>query len=60
MDIPAIVGKAGFAISMFVLFAQKRFSAGNVVLPSIDLGLAALFVWEYVALGSGHSANLEC
>jgi hypothetical protein len=52
MLIPAIVGKAGFAISVFVLCAQGRLAAQNVVLPSIDLLLAALFAWAYLALGS--------
>jgi hypothetical protein len=52
MLIPAIVGKAGFAFSVFVLFAQGRLAARNVVLPSIDLLLALLFAWAYVSLGS--------
>ena len=52
MLIPAIMGKAGFAISVFVLLAQGRSAARNVVLPSIDLLLAALFAWAYVALRS--------
>jgi hypothetical protein len=56
MLIPAIVGKAGFAISVFVLFARGRLAARNVVLPSIDLLLAALFAWAYIALGS-HSPS---
>ena len=50
MLIPASAGKAGFAISVLVLFAQGRLAARNIVLPSIDLLLAALFVWAYVAL----------
>jgi hypothetical protein len=53
MLIPAIVGKAGFGISVFVLFAQGRLAARNVVLPSIDLLLAGLFIWAYVALRDG-------
>jgi hypothetical protein len=52
MLLPAIVGKAGFAVSVFVLFAQGRLAAPNVILPAIDLVLAALFAWAYVALGS--------
>ena len=52
MLIPAIVGNAGFAVSVFVLFAQGRLAAQNVVLPAIDLVLAGLFAWAYVALGS--------
>jgi hypothetical protein len=52
MLIPAIVGKAGFAISVFALFAQGRLAARNLVLPSIDLVLAALFAWAYIALRS--------
>jgi hypothetical protein len=51
MLIPAIVGKAGFAISVLVLFAQQRLQAAIVWLPSIDLILAALFVWAFIALG---------
>jgi hypothetical protein len=51
MLIPAIVGKAGFGISVFVLFMLKRLPAAGVVLPSIDLLLAVLFVWAYLALG---------
>jgi hypothetical protein len=50
--IPAIMGKAGFGISVFALFAQGRLAARNLVLPSIDLVLAALFAWAYVALRS--------
>jgi len=52
MLLPAILGKAGFAVSVFVLFAQGRLAAQNVVLPAIDLVLAGLFAWAYVALGS--------
>src|SRR5262245_32934257 len=50
MLIPAIMGKAGFAISVLVLFAQKRLPTASVWLPSTDLILAALFVWAFVAL----------
>jgi hypothetical protein len=50
MIIPAIVGKAGFALWVFVLFAQQRLAARNVILPSTDLILAALFAWAYVGL----------
>jgi hypothetical protein len=52
MLIPAIVGKAGFALSVCALFVRGRLAARNLVLPSIDLVLAALFAWAYVALGS--------
>jgi hypothetical protein len=52
MLIPAIVGKAGFAISVFALFSQERLAARNLLLPSIDLVLAVLFAWAYVALRS--------
>jgi hypothetical protein len=52
MLIPAIIGKAGFAISVYLLFAQGRLAARNLVLPSIDLVLAVLFAWAYVALRS--------
>jgi hypothetical protein len=51
MLIPAIVGKAGFASSVLVLWAQRRLEAASVWLPSIDLILAALFVWAFLALG---------
>jgi hypothetical protein len=54
---PAIVGKAGFATSMFVLFAQGRVEARGLPLPSIDLVLAALFAWAFVALGSQPHSN---
>jgi hypothetical protein len=49
--IPAIVGKAGFAISVFVLFAQNRLEASSVLWALIDLILAALFSWAFIALG---------
>ena len=49
--IPAIVGKAGFGVSVFVLFILHRLPRAGLVLPSIDLVLAALFAWVYVALG---------
>lgn len=48
--VPAIVAKAGFAISTFALCALGRLTAQNLVLPAIDLILAALFAWAYVAL----------
>jgi hypothetical protein len=51
MLIPAIFGKTGFAVSVYMLVALERLPASSVVLPSIDLVLAALFVWAYVALG---------
>src|SRR6516165_2924048 len=51
MLLPAIVGKAGFGLSVLALWAQGRMAARNVVLPSIDLLLAVLFAWAYVALG---------
>jgi len=57
MLIPAVIGKAGFAMSVFVLLACGRLAARHVVLPSIDLVLAALFVWAYFALRS--SAQTE-
>ena len=52
MLIPAIIGKAGFALSVYALFAHGQLAARNLVLPSIDLVLAALFAWAYVALRS--------
>jgi hypothetical protein len=51
MLIPAIMGKAGFAISALVLFALQRLEAASVWLASIDLFLAALFAWAFLALG---------
>jgi hypothetical protein len=57
MLIPASLGKAGFAIAVFVLFAKGRLAARNLVLPSTDLVLAALFVWAYIALGSHKSPD---
>jgi hypothetical protein len=51
MLLPAIFGKTGFAISVLVLFVQQRLAAANIILPSIDLVLAGLFLWAYVALG---------
>jgi hypothetical protein len=51
MLIPAIMGKTGFGISVLILFMLQRLPAVGVVLPSIDLLLASLFVWAYVALG---------
>jgi hypothetical protein len=56
--IPAVVGKAGFAISVFVLFAQDRVNAMSVVPAAIDSAVAALFVWAFLALG-GHSQSGE-
>jgi hypothetical protein len=57
--IPAIIGKAGFAVTVFALVAQGRLAAQNAVLPSIDLLLAALFVWAYVALGPHRKQGTE-
>jgi hypothetical protein len=51
MLIPAIMGKAGFALSVLLLFFLRQSPAARVILPSIDLLLAAFFVWAYVALG---------
>lgn len=50
MLIPAILGKAGLAISAIVLYAQQRLETANVGLASIDLILAALLLWTFVAL----------
>jgi hypothetical protein len=52
MLIPAIVGKGGFAASVLALFAQGRLEGASVWLVSIDLVLAALFAWAFIALGS--------
>jgi hypothetical protein len=51
MLIPAIVGKAGFATSVFVLAAKNRIPTSSIGLAPIDLILAALFIWAFVALG---------
>jgi hypothetical protein len=59
MLIPAIMGKAGFGISVLVLFALQRLPATGLVLPSIDLLLAALFVWAYVSLGRQASSSVR-
>lgn len=50
MLIPAIVGKAGFAISVLVLYAQRRSEAAFVWATSIDLLFAGLFGWAFFAL----------
>jgi len=57
MLIPATLGKAGFAISAFVLCAQGRLAARNLVLPSIDLVFAALFIYAFATLGSHAAAQ---
>lgn len=59
MLIPAIIGKAGFGISVIALFAQGRLAARNLVLPSIDLILAVLFAWAYVALRSHPQPDVQ-
>jgi len=48
--VPAVVGKAGFAISALVLFAQGRLEAAGVGLAGIDLLMAGLFVWAFLSL----------
>jgi cytochrome c oxidase subunit IV len=50
MLIPAMLGKAGFAISVFVLVAQQRMAAANAWLPAIDLVLVGLFLWAFISL----------
>lgn len=50
MLLPAIVGKAGFAFSAFVLAARGRVDPTMAGSASIDLVLAALFGWAFVAL----------
>lgn len=57
MLFPAVISKAGFAVSVFVLLAQGRLAARNVVLPSTDLVLALLFVWAYFGLGPHHGSH---
>ena len=51
MLIPAVIGKAGCAITTFYLCLIGRLAARNLILPSTDLVLAALFIWVFVALG---------
>jgi hypothetical protein len=51
MLIPAVVGKAGFALSVLGLVILGRIPALRFILPSIDLLLAGFFIWAYVALG---------
>ena len=60
MLIPAIMSKAGFGISVFVLFARGRLGVRNLLLPSIDLVPAALFAWAYVALRSDPPTDGHC
>lgn len=48
--IPAVLGKAGYAVTALVLFAQGRLEAMGVGLAGIDLVLAGLFVWAFFAL----------
>lgn len=48
--IPGILGKAGFAVCAIALCAQGRLPPQNLVLPAIDLVLAGLFAWAFVAL----------
>jgi hypothetical protein len=50
MLIPAVLSKAGFAITAYYLCVVGRLAARNLVLPSTDLALAALFIWVYVSL----------
>jgi hypothetical protein len=50
MLVPAILGKTAFATSVIVLYAQKRLAGEHVILPTIDLVLAALFIWAYFGL----------
>ena len=57
MLLPAITSKAGFALSTFILCAQGRLAARNLVLPSIDLLMAVLFAWAFVALGAHAAAK---
>jgi hypothetical protein len=50
--LPAIVAKAGFALSVMVLFATGRLAVGSVFLPGIDLILAGFFLWALLGLKS--------
>ena len=58
MLLPAIAEKAGFGISVLVLFTLERLPAARVVLPSVDLLLAAFFVWGVCGIGT--SGVLTC
>ena len=51
MLIPAVISKAGFALTAYYLCGVGRLAARNLILPSTDLVLVALFVWTYVSLG---------
>jgi hypothetical protein len=51
MLIPAVVGKAGFGLFVLGLVLLGRIPAHRFLLPSVDLLLAVLFIWAYVALG---------
>jgi hypothetical protein len=59
MLIPGIISKAGFGICVFVLFALQRLPASGLVLPSIDLLLAALFIWAYFSLGRQETSSAK-
>jgi hypothetical protein len=48
--LPALMGKAGFGLAVFMLFAQGRVTLANVYLPGVDLALAGLFLWAYLGL----------
>ena len=50
-------GGAGFALSLFVLFARGRLTAASAGLPASDLVLAGLFVWAFDALGRQNAAE---
>jgi hypothetical protein len=49
--LPGALGKLGFFVSVLVLVGLGRAPAERLVLPSVDLLLAALFIWAFVALG---------
>jgi hypothetical protein len=50
--LPALVEKLGFALSAVVLFTQGRLAASGTWPAGVDLVLAGLFVWAFIALGS--------
>ncbi len=60
MLLPAILGKTGFALSALVLFALQRVDAAVAWLAPIDLVLAALFAWAFLALGGQARPSAPC
>lgn len=53
--LPAALEKILFALSVFALYFQGRVPPLTLGFASLDLGLAALFLWSYFALGRAAS-----